>query len=76
MGLHFGHPLPWSIKNFVTMIAAPRRARVRDLALREVHKIDFSSGIFSVIGPWPRVGGESAPSLDIPKVKSRCRARP
>ena len=29
------------------------------LALPEVHKITFSSGIFSVIGSWPIVGGES-----------------
>jgi hypothetical protein len=29
------------------------------LAPQEVHKINFSFGIFPVIGPWSMIGGES-----------------
>ena len=50
--LHFRHPLPRSIKNFVNDDRGIPGGGWR-LALQEVHKIDFSSGIFSAIGPCP-----------------------
>ena len=47
IALHFGHPLPRSIKNFVKITAAPPGGGGLRLARQEVHTIDFSSGIFS-----------------------------
>ena len=47
IALHFGHPLPRSIKNFVKITAAPPGGVGLRLARQEVHTIDFSSGIFS-----------------------------
>ena len=57
-GLHFCHPLPRSIKNFVNDDRGTPGGGGWRLALQEVHKIDFSSGIFSAIGP-ALVGGET-----------------
>ncbi len=51
-GLHFGHPLPRSIENFVNDDRGTPGGGGSRLALQEVHRTNFSSGIFSVIGPW------------------------
>jgi hypothetical protein len=45
-GLHFRHPLPRSINNFVNDDRGTPGGGGSRLALQEVHKIDFASGIF------------------------------